>query len=56
MTQTVMIGSDMNCGPTDDPCNGPLQPGAQYGVRYDLFSGDEVQSYPFFDTTFSTST
>ncbi len=28
------------CGPEDDPCNGPLVPGAKYKVRYQLFLGN----------------
>lgn len=56
MTQTLVVGSDIICGPGDDPCNGPLEPGADYGVRYNLFSGDNEQEFPFPESvTFSTS-
>lgn len=56
MTQSVVIGrGDVTCGPTDDPCNGPLEPGAQYDVRYNLFSGDNEQEFPFTGNTFLTS-
>ena len=40
--------SSMTCGPTDTVCNGPLNPSADYGVRYTLFSGDQLQEFPFF--------
>ena len=42
------------CQPEDDPCNGPLQPGARYRIRYQLFSGDEFADYDFFDMTYAT--
>ncbi|CAI8003303.1 Hepatocyte growth factor receptor, partial [Geodia barretti] len=42
------IGNSMTCGPTDTVCNGPLNPSADYGVRYTLFSGDQLQEFPFF--------
>ena len=43
------------CGPDDVICNGPLEPSAQYQVRYTLFSGDQFQEFPFFpDAMFTT--
>ena len=42
------------CRPEDDPCNGPLQPGAQYRIGYRLFSGDASVDYGFFDMTYAT--
>ena len=47
---TATIGnSSEKCGPHTLVCNGPLDPGATYGVRYTLFSGDQFQAYDFFD-------
>ncbi|CAI8034623.1 hypothetical protein GBAR_LOCUS19471 [Geodia barretti] len=40
--------SSMTCGPTDTVCNGPLNPSADYGIRYTLFSGIQSQEFPFF--------
>ena len=53
--QTVTVGGDKNCRPTDNPCNGPLTPDSQYLVRYALFSGDERTDYDFAMQAFSTS-
>lgn len=55
LTQSVQVGSDMTCERLDDPCNGPLTPGADYGVRYQLFSGNQSSDFPFSDVIFSTS-
>ena len=54
MMQTVTVGGNNDCGPTDDPCNGPLAPGSDYRVRYRLFSGDQATDYDFADQVFTT--
>ena len=43
----VTVGGTDQCGPTDEVCNGPLQAGADYAVRYRLYSGSEFQDYGF---------
>ena len=54
--QTVTVGGTDVCGPTDNPCNGPLVPDSEYRVRYTLFSGSQSTDYDFFpDATFSTN-
>jgi hypothetical protein len=45
----------MECGPNDDPCNGPLEPGAEYRVKYTLISGTEMVEYDFFNATYNTA-
>ena len=55
MTVEVMLGGGEECAPTDDPCNGPLSPDAEYKMRYQLFDGDSVADYDFFEDTLSTS-
>ena len=52
--QVVTVGSNIVCGPQDNPCNGPLTPGSNYAVRYRLFTGEEFTDYDFSDATFST--
>ena len=42
------------CGPNDNPCNGPLKAGSRYKVRYQLFSGSAMADYDFFDVAFLT--
>ncbi len=56
LTVDVTIGDiTVVCGPTDEVCNGPLDPGANYQVRYSVYSGDNIQEYPFFENaTLST--
>ena len=53
--QTVTVGGDRNCTPTDNPCNGPLTHDSQYFVRYTLFSGGQRTDYDFTMQEFSTS-
>lgn len=55
MLQTVTVGGDEDCGPTDNPCNGRLTPDSQYFVRYALLSGDQRTEYDFTMQAFSTS-
>ena len=52
--QTVTVGGSDQCGPGDTLCNGPLTPGAEYRVRYRLFSGEQSTDYEFTDQVFST--
>lgn len=52
--QIAVVGGNIECGPEDDPCNGPLAPGSNYAVRYRLYSGEEFTDYDFSDATFST--
>ena len=54
--QTVMVGGSDQCGPSDIPCNGPLNPGSSYRVRYRLFSGNQSTDYAFVGGTFTTGT
>lgn len=54
LRQSVVVGGTADCGPNDNPCNGPLKPGSDYAVRYRLFSGDNEQDYDFSTATFST--
>ena len=55
LVQRVQVGGDENCLPTDNPCNGPLNPESEYSVRYRLFSEDGVGvDYPFSDQVFTT--
>ena len=51
----VTVGGTQECGPMDEVCNGPLQAGADYAVRYRLYSGSEFQDYSFHpNASFST--
>ena len=52
--QRVVVGGNEDCGPTDNPCNGPLAPESEYFVRYTLFSGGQPTEYDFTSQTFST--
>lgn len=53
----VQVGGTDDCRPEDVVCNGPLDPGSEYGVRYRLFSGDQASDYPFAEgAVFSTGT
>ena len=47
------IGGTQDCGPKDEVCNGPLDPSAEYQVRYRLFVGAQFQDYNNY-VTFTT--
>ena len=55
LVQSVQVGGMDRCEPTDSPCNGPLEPGRDYNVRYTLFSENgEETDFPFSEQAFST--
>ena len=50
--EMVVVIGDPNvvCGPTDQVCNGPLNPNTEYQYKYRLFTNDNNQ---FFESGYS---